>query len=129
MKTFVILLAVGIALGASPEVSEGEIVKKEVYYYGSDSTASQYVFQADKRRISRFARYDASSRLAPRYRPVRSNAGIRYGYGNAYGCSYYVPPHCAYPVRYRSGGASVWFYPGGCRTIVRISSPAIRRWP
>lgn len=127
MKISSNLLALAIAFLAAGRVSSGEIVKRDVYYYGSDSTASQYVFQGDKRRSARASRYDSSRRLAPRYRPVRSSAGIRYGYGYGYGCSYYVAPHCGYPVSYRSRGASVWFYPGGCRTVVRMPSPVIRR--
>lgn len=116
-----VLLVSALLAGWPGTAPAGEIVKRDVYYHTTDSTASQYVFQGEKSRNSRNRSYTRRG-LAPRYRPVRTFVNVSYP-----GCPYYVPPHCGSRVTYRSRGSSTWFYPGGCRTVVRVQSPSAKR--
>ncbi len=115
MKALALIIAVTGILSLS--ASAGEIVKRDVYYYGSDNTKSQYVFQSDRRH--------RSSRSYSRSRPIRSNSRRYYPSSRYYYSGYYVPVRSYSYCRpyYRSS-----YRYSGCRTSVgyRGGSVAVR---
>jgi len=118
MKINAPMLCLALLLGGPPAESSGEIVTKEVSFHGSDRISRQYVFQGGRNRQTRIRSGSWVARF-PRHRPARSNAGVRH--------SFCVPFHGGFPVIYRPRVTSVWFYPGGCRTVVRVASPGFGR--